>query len=118
MNKVYVVVRHDDDEDVVFQELYSSAEDAEESILCQIEEHEGVYERSEYEIRESFMQPRHEKVWFDFGDGDQQEFTFDTEKEMDAFIQGVSAAASGFGLEDYRQYDSEEEVKEAKENEL
>jgi hypothetical protein len=54
--------------------------------------------------------PAKASVWFDWGDGSPQQFQFDTEKEMDAFIQGVSAAASGFGMDDYRQYDTAAEA--------
>lgn len=56
-----------------------------------------------------------EKVWFDFGDGQPREFAFATPEELNAFIEGVSAAAEGFGLDDYRQFDTQEEADAATE---
>lgn len=52
------------------------------------------------------------RVWFDFGDGHVQEFVFDTEKEMDAFICGVSTAGENWGLDDYRQFETWKDVQE------
>lgn len=46
-----------------------------------------------------------ERVWFDFGEGDIEEFSFSTPAEMNAFLEGVSTAAQAWGIDDYRQYD-------------
>jgi hypothetical protein len=50
-------------------------------------------------------------VWFDFGNGP-EEHSEATPQEMDAFIRGVRFAMDECGIDDYRQFDSQEEVDE------
>jgi hypothetical protein len=51
-------------------------------------------------------------VWFDFGNGEIQQFDWNTEAECDAFINGVSIALEAVGIDDYYQFDSQEEADE------
>lgn len=53
------------------------------------------------------------QVWMDWGSGrrdDVQSYEFGTLIELNAFLAGVSVAGMAWGVEDYRQYDSEKEV--------
>ncbi len=55
------------------------------------------------------------KVWFDWGGGAPDEiqcYEEATLAELNAFLAGVCAAACAWGIEDFRQFDSEEEIEE------
>jgi hypothetical protein len=49
------------------------------------------------------------RVWFDFGSG-VEVFEEKTLEELNAFIAGVCAACASLRIDDYRQFNSEEEV--------
>ena len=53
------------------------------------------------------------KVWFDWGGNDPDEiqcYEFATLAELNAFLEGVAAAACAWGIDDYEQIDSQEEL--------
>lgn len=49
-------------------------------------------------------------VWFDFGDGKPDRFDFRSIKELNAFIMGVGITMAKHGINDYRQFDTQEQV--------
>lgn len=54
-----------------------------------------------------------ERVWIDWGSGRRelvQCYEFKTLAEMNAFLEGVSAAAQAFDVSDFTQFDSEDEL--------
>ncbi len=54
-----------------------------------------------------------ERVWIDWGGGDPdqiQEYQFETLGQLNAFLEGVSAAACAWGIDDFFQLNNEEEV--------
>jgi hypothetical protein len=50
------------------------------------------------------------RVWFDFGNDDPQLYEFASPEEMMGFIDGIDTAAEAFGIDDYRRFDTQEEV--------
>lgn len=58
------------------------------------------------------------KVWIDWGGGDPEEvqrYEFATIAELNAFLEGVLSASTAWGIEDFRQFDSEQEMRECME---
>ena len=53
-----------------------------------------------------------ERVWFDFGSGPQLHEE-DSNDKINAFIDGVQWACEQLGIDDYRQYDEENDVQPA-----
>lgn len=49
-------------------------------------------------------------VWCDFDNGALTEYQFKIESEQSAFLDGVTIAADGFGLDDYRLFYSLDEA--------
>jgi hypothetical protein len=57
-----------------------------------------------------------QSVWFDWGSGNRDEvvkYDFPSLSHLNAFLEGVQAAADAFGADDYRQFDTLAEVDEA-----
>jgi hypothetical protein len=57
-----------------------------------------------------------QSVWFDWGSGNREDvvrYDFPSLAHLNAFLEGVLAAADAFGADDYRQFDTEAEIDEA-----